>query len=199
MYLRPFGQGPKPARAAPARNRHASPAQIRRHRSTACSSVAPREAQRTRWLTTAATRPASQCAGLAPCPAPGQRGTAGSSSPAAVIQARFRRPARSPPPPPLVGQRVALGQPRAPCSAQGAPGHASCMHPCRRPALVMSPGPLSQAGSQLPCSSGSATAYAVALPGVGARLPLRSSHAPPRPPSAHSARCPGGRAQPRPG
>ena len=81
----------------------------------------------------------------------------------------------------------------------GRPAHASCMHPCRRPALVMSPGPLSQAGAQLPCSSGSATACAVALPGVGARLPLRSSHAPPRPPPAHSARCPGGRAQPRPG
>ena len=80
----------------------------------------------------------------------------------------------------------------------GRPAHASCMHPCRRPALVMSPGPLSQAGAQLPRSSGSATAYAVALPGVGARLPLRSSHAPPRPPPAHSARCPEGRAQPRP-
>ena len=43
MYLRPFGQGPKPARAAPALHRHASPAQIRRRRSMACSSVAPRK------------------------------------------------------------------------------------------------------------------------------------------------------------
>ena len=43
MYLRPFGQGPKPARAAPALHRRASPAQIRRRRSTACMSVAPRK------------------------------------------------------------------------------------------------------------------------------------------------------------
>ena len=119
---------------------------LRRRRSMACMSVAPREAQRTRWLTAAAARSASQCAGLAPCPAPGQRGTAGSSSPAAVIQARYRRPARSPPPPPLDGQRVALGQPRPPCIAQGArrppractrvAAHRSACHPARyrRPA-----------------------------------------------------------------
>ena len=43
MYLRPFGQVLRPARAAPALRRHASPARIRRRHSTVGKSEAPRK------------------------------------------------------------------------------------------------------------------------------------------------------------
>ena len=87
MYLRPFGQGPKPARAAPALHRHASPARIRRRRSTACSSVAPRKR--------------SAPGGLPP-PPPGPRRSALASRRArrhasAAPQVRARRPQSSRP------------------------------------------------------------------------------------------------------
>lgn len=71
----------------------------------------------------------------------------------------------------------------------GRPAHASRMHPCRRSPLVMSLGPLRRPPHGLPafqwphrCADGPNA--------VGARPALRSGHAPPRPPPAHSARCP---------
>ena len=63
------------------------------------------------------------------------------------------------------------------------------MHPCRRSPLVMSLGPLRRPPHGLPafqwphrCADGPKA--------VGARPALRSGHAPPRPPPAHSARSP---------
>ena len=69
---------------------------------------------------------------------------------------------------------------------------------CQCAAFRKLPGPLRRPARWPTCQSVSATAGAVALQGVGARPPLRFGHAPPRPPPAHSARRPQGRAQPRP-
>lgn len=196
MYLRPFGQGPKPARAAPALHRHASPARICRRRSTACMSVAPRK---------------RSAPGRLPPPPPGPRRSALASRRArrqasAAPQVRAHRPQSSRP--------ATAGLPAAHHRRRSAVSALRSASPVR-PAVRRAPGarlvhaPVSPPGARhvtRPAIAGRRTAhqhvsqphrFAVGLVVVGARLPLRSSHAPPRPPPAHSARCPGGRAQPR--